>query len=119
MTTSLKAQRALLPIALAVSLLVAACGRDDPNAMLGSANDYLAKNDVPAAIIQIKNALQADPNHAEARVMLGQTLLLNRDPVGAETEFRKALDLGVPPERVVPALARSMLMLNRASEVTQ
>ena len=68
---------------LLMSLLLVACS-DTPDALLLSAKDYLAKKDTKAAVIQIKNALQANPNLAEARFILGSTLL-ESDPVGAET----------------------------------
>ena len=106
--------RCMLPVALAAALLVAACGNSDPSAMLSSARDYLGKNDAPAAIIQLKNALQEDPDLGEARLLLGQALLSSGDPVGAETELKKAADLGVSPDLFTPALVRSRLML-RAS----
>ena len=61
--------------ALLVSLLMVGCGGDSPEKMLGSAKDYLAKNDPKAAIIQIKNALQKNPDSPEARYLLGKTLL--------------------------------------------
>ena len=70
---------------------------EKPEAMLSSAKDYLAKNDSKAAVIQIKNALQSNPNLPEARYMLGTALLNSGDPVGAETELRKALELNYSP----------------------
>ena len=73
-----------------VALLLVACG-EKPDALLLSAKDYLAKNDNKAAVIQIKNALQVDPDLPEARFLLGATLLETGDPVGAELELRKAL----------------------------
>ena len=57
--------------ALLLSLLLAACG-DKPEAMLASAKDYLAKNDSKAAVIQIKNALQSNPDLPEARFYWGR-----------------------------------------------
>ena len=60
--------------ALVVALLLVACS-EKPEAMIISAKDYLAKNDRKAAVIQIKNALQSDPNLPEARFLLGSTLL--------------------------------------------
>ena len=48
---------------------------DNPDALLSSAKDYLAKNDRKAAVIQLKNALEKRPDFAEARFLLGQTLL--------------------------------------------
>ena len=45
-------------VTVAVSLLLMACG-EKPEAMLVSAKSYLSKKDNKAAVIQIKNALQA------------------------------------------------------------
>lgn len=100
-----------------VSLLLAACG-DKPEAMLDSAKDYLAKNDNKSAIIQIKNVLQSKPDLPEARFLLGSALLDSGDPVGAETELRKALDLKHPQDLVVPQLARAMLAQGQVRKLT-
>lgn len=103
--------------ALALSMALVACG-EKPEAMLGSAKDYLAKNDSKAAIIQIKNALQVSPNLAEARFLLGQALLEGGDPVGSETELRKALELKHPQDQVLPKLALAMLAQGQAKKLT-
>jgi len=95
--------------ALAVVLLLAACGADKPDALLASARDYLAKNEPKAAVIQLKNALQKNPELPEARFLLGHALLRSGDPVGAETELRKAIALKHPQEAVAPQLAQAVL----------
>lgn len=101
-----------------VSLLFAACS-DQPDALLISAKDYLAKNDRKAAVIQIKNALQSNPDLPEARYLLGTALLEGGDPVGAEMELRKALDLKYPQEAVIPQLARALLAQGQAKKLTE
>ncbi len=106
------------PVTLAVALLLAACADSDPQKMLDSARQYLEKKDNAAAIIQLKNALQESPDLAEARFLLGKTLLANGDAVGAETELRKARDLGQPADQVAPLLARSQLMQGQFRKVT-
>ena len=54
--------------ALLVALLVtASCSDNDPEKPLASAREYLQKNDVKSATIQVKNALQIKPDLAEAR----------------------------------------------------
>ena len=98
---------------LLLALLLGACGGDKPEAMLASAKDYLAKNDPKAAVIQLKNALQANPDLPEARYVLGLALLRGGDPVGAETELRKAINLKHPVEQVAPPMARAMLALGQ------
>lgn len=103
---------------LCVSLLLLACGGDDTASLLASANDYLAKNDAKAAVIQIKNALQKSPNSAQARMMLGSVLLDTGDVAAAEVEFRKALELKHAPDLVVPQLVKAMLGQAQFKKVT-
>ncbi len=94
--------------AMLVSLLVVGCGGDSPDKMLGSAKDYLAKNDTKSAVIQIKNVLQKNPDLPEARYLLGKALLDGGDRVSAEVELRKALALQYSQDLVVPRLAQTM-----------
>ncbi|MHB8947787.1 MAG: XrtA/PEP-CTERM system TPR-repeat protein PrsT [Rhodoferax sp.] len=103
---------------LLASLLLAACN-DKPELMLSSAKDYLAKNDSKAAVIQIKNALQSNPDLPEARYLLGSALLDSGDPAGAELELRKALDMKYPQDAVVPQLAKALLAQGNARKVTE
>jgi len=94
---------------IAAAVLLAACGGERPETMLVSAKAFLAKNDTKAAVIQIKNALQKDPNLPEARYLLGMALLDVGDLVGAEAELRKALELKFPRDQVIPPLAKAIL----------
>lgn len=101
--------RAALATVSAAVLLLAACGGASEQSLLDSAKDHLAKGDRAAAIVQIKNALQKNGSNAEARYLLGRTLLDNGEPVNAAVELRKARELGLADDRVVPPLARAML----------
>jgi putative PEP-CTERM system TPR-repeat lipoprotein len=103
--------------ALLMSLMLGACS-DKPEAMLSSAKDYLAKKDNKAAVIQIKNALQVNPDLPEARFLLGSALLDGGDPVNAETELRKTLALKYPPDKVLPLLAQALLAQGQAKKLT-
>lgn len=116
MASQYRFSRGVLP-ALTLALLLAACGGDKPEALLASARDYLAKDDAPAAVIQIKNALQKAPESGEARVLLGQALLKTGDPVGAEVELRKAMEAGHAPDQVVPLLAQALLVIGQPKKV--
>ncbi len=107
--TSKNNRSTFLPAAVALTLLVAACGNGSPEAMLKSAKDFLAKNDAPAATIQLKNVLAKNPESGEARFLLGRALLDSGDAVAAEVELRKALDLKFAEDQVAPVLARAML----------
>ena len=99
-----------------LALCLTGCN-ETPQALLHSARSFMEKNDHRAAIIQIKNALQTDPNLAEARFLLGTALLAGGDGSGAETELRKAMQLHYPNDLVLPALARAVLMQDQAARV--
>ena len=102
---------------LLLALFLSACGGDNTASLLASAKDYLAKNDSKAAVIQIKNALQKNPNSSEARFMLGSVMLDGGDFSAAEVEFRKALELKQSPELVLPQLAKAMLGQGQVKKV--
>jgi putative PEP-CTERM system TPR-repeat lipoprotein len=104
--------------AIVASLIIIGCGTDDPETLLTSAKEYMAKNDNKAAEIQLKNALQANPNLAEARFLLGKTMLDSGNPASAEIELRKAVELKYPSDQVIPALARALLAQGKATTIT-
>ncbi len=106
-------------LATVLAALLTACGGEKPEAMLASARDYMTKNDYKSAVIQVKNALQANPDLGEARYILGVALLKEGDPVGAETELRKARALSYPDDKVVPPLAQAMLMQGKVKNVIE
>lgn len=97
--------------------LLAACG-GSPESMVASAKEFMAKNDRNAASIQLKNALQKNPNNAEARFLLGKVSFEQNDYPGAEKELRRALDGGYPVDETVPLLAWALLYTGQASKVT-
>ncbi len=104
--------------ALLLALILTACG-EKPESMLNSAKEYLAKNDAKAAVIQVKNALQINPDLPDGRLLLGKALLETGDAVGAETELRKAMALQVPQDQVIPLLAKAMLAQGQSKKVTE
>jgi putative PEP-CTERM system TPR-repeat lipoprotein len=99
------------------ALLLAGCADESPEKRIASAKEYLQKNDTKSAVIEIKNALQKNPDSGEARFLLGTTLLQDGNPVAAEVELRKALALKYSDELVIPELARAMLLLGQAKQV--
>jgi putative PEP-CTERM system TPR-repeat lipoprotein len=91
-----------------VVAMFAACSQT-PEAFVASAKDHLAKGDQKSAVIQLKNALQKNPDLAEARFLLGKALLGTGDLPAAEKELRKALELKYPREEVAPPLVRVLV----------
>lgn len=112
--------RAFAPALLAIAAAaLVACGGDSPDKLLGSAKELMAKDDPKAAIIQIKNALQAAPDSAEGRYLLGKALLASGDAPAATLELRKALDLRHDENVVVPELARAMFIEGQYQKLTE
>ena len=112
--------RHLSTIAAAIFLALAlvACNRNDTASYITSAKSYIAKSDYKSAIIELKNALLASPNSAEARFLTATSLLAIGDAVGAETEARKAIELKYPPDEAYPLLARALLRQGEFRKVT-
>ncbi len=106
-------------LALLLAGALGACGDDRPEALVASAKEFLAKNDYNSATIQLKNALQKSPDNAEARFLLGEALYHDRDLLGAEKEYRKALELGYPAANVNPRLAQLLLQKGDFKNVVQ
>jgi putative PEP-CTERM system TPR-repeat lipoprotein len=110
--------RTLISItALVGALAVAACTEESPERHLAAAKQHLEKKDSKAALIEIKNALQKNPDLGEARLILANAMMKEGNPVAAEVEFRKALASKVPPVQVVPELARAMMQLGQDKKV--
>lgn len=56
--------------------VIAGCGvTDDPQTLIAKAQDHRQQGNREAAIIELKNALQKQPEHAEARYLLGLAYL--------------------------------------------
>jgi putative PEP-CTERM system TPR-repeat lipoprotein len=99
-----------------VFAVLGGCG-ESPDALMASAKDYLANNDTQAAVIQLKNTLQKEPDRAEARFLLGKTLLELGDAPGAEKELARAAALQYDREQVTPLWARALVLTNEHQKV--
>lgn len=88
-----------------------ACGKTQTSeTLVTEAKQYQQKGDTKAAIIQLKNALQKNPDDVEARYLLGTIYNEIADSQSAEKELRKALTLGMNPAKVSPDLGKALLM---------
>ena len=103
--------------ALVISIGLTACSGQSPEQQLQSAKEYLQKSDSKSALIQLKSALQQNPDLGEARFLLGKLLLEEGDATGAEIEFRKALAAKYSEPVVVPELARALLLTGQAQKI--
>ncbi len=106
-----------LALAAAGPASAAAVDKERSEKYLQDAQDYLKKKDVNAAVIQLKNALKADPGNVPARRMLGEVYLDVGNGVYAEKELRTAIDRGAPFGEVAPDLGRAYLQQGKYDQV--
>ena len=105
------------PACLLALMLLSACSGDSDTELVAKARAQLAKQDAAGATIHLKNALEKNPNSAEARLLLGRTLLAGGDPATALIELRKAADAKAPDDQVVPDIARALMALGESNKL--
>ncbi len=97
----------------------AAANAEQSNAYYDDARAYLEKGDVNAAVIQLKNALQSDPDNVAARYLLGEIYVRLGNGAAAEKELRKARERGLDESRVIVALGRAYLLQGKFDRVIE
>lgn len=109
-----------LSAALVIGLGLSANVCASPEKASGYYEDALKryeKNEIPAAVIQLKNAIQQDQKMLAAHLLLGKALLRNGDLKGAEAAFEEALKQGVNRGEVALPLGQVYLALGRPEAV--
>ncbi len=109
---------------LRILALFAAIGGLDPalaadEKLLDNARQYLGKGEPKAAVIELKNYLQENPENAEARMMIGDAYLRLGDGPNAARAFEKARELKAPKEKWVVSLGRAYLLQNDTKSVLE
>lgn len=95
-------------LALALGLLLTACGGKSEADVLAAAKTFIDKRDYKSATIELKSLLQKTPGSGEGRFLLGKALLESGDVAGAEAEFGRALENKFSEETVAPLMAKAL-----------
>lgn len=96
---------------------VALTAEEDAVTFLEEARDYVAKQEFSAAVIQLKNALRANPNNVDARFLLGEVYLRLGDAASAEKEFGAAIDRGMIGFEVKLRLGQTLLLQGKFEDL--
>lgn len=102
---------------LASLLTIAGCGVVDNQQYIENAKKFADKGDFKSALIELKNALQQDPENSITRIYLAQIYLNTGDYPAAEKELKKAQQLGADDNDVSPGLSQVLLHLRKFDEV--
>jgi len=102
-----------------ITLTIISCDRAgmDDKQLLQSGKEYLGKRDLPAAAIELRYALQKNPENAEARYLLAQIYLKVGDAGSAQKEFKRASEAGWNMEEAQLGLAEALLRQNKFQEL--
>ncbi|MGS2719283.1 XrtA/PEP-CTERM system TPR-repeat protein PrsT [Paraglaciecola aestuariivivens] len=96
----------ILCVALFIGGL-AGCGKQTSEEYIQEAKQYIQDNNPAAAIVALKNAVQAEPRSAQARFELGQLYLQQKQFESAEKELNRAMEYGYAPDKVLPMLTEA------------
>lgn len=107
----------LLTLCLLLPALGGCHGAQGSADLLAGARQYHQQGQPRAAIIELKNLLQREPDHMQGRLLLGTIYSETGEALSAEKELRKAQALGAPAPQVLPLLARTWLMLGQFEQV--
>ncbi|BAN36794.1 hypothetical protein SCD_n02995 [Sulfuricella denitrificans skB26] len=105
--------KAALLAAIIALPVVSACDQissSTPQQHIQKAKDFLDKGDPRASIIELKNALQQNPDNAEARLLLGEIYIKAQQGKDAEKELLRAQKLGVNEESIKVLLGQALLL---------
>jgi cellulose synthase operon protein C len=102
-------------VVFGVLVVLAGCSSKSDSELLSSAHDYLNKHDNAAAIIQLKNLLQQNPESGEGRYLLGKVMFEEGSGAEAEAHLRRALDAAYSEDEVLPELAAVMVSQGKST----
>lgn len=98
-------------------LMTACSDNTTPDEYVARAIEQSTAGASKGAILELKNALQKEPRHAEARYLLGTLYLEQGQLAAAEKELYRALDYGVERQSVAVPLARVLLARGKYQEL--
>ena len=97
-------------------LLAGGCQRSADD-LIESARVQFERGDVSGAIGELRRAVGVSPKNGESRLLLAHMYAQAGDGLDAEKEFRRALELGISPDRVLAPLARVLNEMQQFSVV--
>lgn len=109
---------AITPLFLTILLSLLGCAEQkDNDTLLAEAEIQIDQGETTTATINLKNILQAEPNHSDARYLLGKLYYNNDNFLAAEKELKLSVNSNPKNTKANLALAKNYLALNQYEEV--
>ncbi len=109
--------------ATAVTIPLASPARADASTSaagaLSKAQTHYNRGDYRAAMIELKNALRANPKNAQARVLQAQVYLRMQQGIAAQTEVEAARRAGVSKDNTRHLMAEAMVLQRRFNDALE
>ncbi len=109
--------RSLAAIGLCACLLISCADKTTDLEHLARAKQAQDQGDVRTSVIELKNALQKNPDNAEARRLLGEINASQGNGAAAEKELLRAIQLGVSPDAVMVSLAEALQLQHKYQDI--
>jgi putative PEP-CTERM system TPR-repeat lipoprotein len=106
-------------IAIVTLSVLVGCGKQTSDEYIKEAEQYVSENDVAAAIVALKNAVQIEPKSANARFELGLLYIQQKQFESAEKELNRALEYGFEPSKVLPLLTQAYQQTGAYSAISK
>ncbi len=100
-------------LAFATSTALSGCDRTSnltEQEHIQRAKDYEDKGNLKGSIIELKNAIQKNPNSPQARLLLGQAYVNAGQGADAEKELKRAGELGIGQESIKVPMGEALLL---------
>ena len=109
-----------IALAFATSVTLTACdstSRLTAEEHIQRAKDYESKGELVTAVIELKNAVEKNPQNVQVRLLLGQTYIELGDGASAEKELGRAQQHGVAQSAIAVPMANALLLQGKHKDV--
>jgi Flp pilus assembly protein TadD len=106
-----------LTVSFSLLLMIAGCSEQTSEGYIALAEVNIQQDDIPSAIVELKNAIDKSPQNPRARFMLGHLYAQRGSSASAEKELTQALELGYEPNEVLPVLANVYSLLFKHQDI--
>ncbi len=110
-------KKTLLVACITTALLLNGCGKKDSEQHLKDALNFAANNEIPAAIIELKSAIQQQPEDGRLRFELAMIYLKAGDAASAAKELERAAEYGLDSKTIAVPLTQAYFLQGQHQKV--